>query len=221
MLLLGFVVAVYAASSYLATQPNLAGQPQIWLYLLIPQLPIAALAIMALARSGRLKARLVPHRGDVFLGVLTATAMVIATWAGRYLIMPHGSPRGAWLARLYIQLGDPMLLQSTRWLPLVLIVGPIIDEIVWRGWIQDRLSERLGAVRGLLVTSGLYAVSAVPTMFTLADPQVGTNILLPLLGIVGGLIWGYATFLSGRATPSIVSHATFVYFSVMQFRPGL
>jgi uncharacterized protein len=215
------VVVVGAASAYLGSRPEMAGQPKLWLYVMLPQLPLALLACIALARAGRLKDRLLPRRGDVFLGILAAAVVVIATWAGRYLVMPHGSPRGAWLARMYIQLGDPILLQATWWLPLVLIFGPMLDEIVWRGWIQDRLTNQLGIGRGLALTSGLYALTAVPTIFTLVDPVVGTNILFPLLALVGGLVWGYATLLSGRATPAMISHAAFVYFSVMQFRPGL
>lgn len=215
------VVALSAMSTYLASRPEVGGQPRLWLYLLLPQLPLALLACIALARSGRLKARLLPRGGDIFLGVLTAVVLIIAVWAGRYLIMPHGSPRNAWLARMYIQMGDPLLLQSTPWLPLVLIIGPMLEEVIWRGWLQDQLATRLGAVRGLLLTSGLYALTAVPTMFTLGDATVGANVLFPLLAIVGGLVWGYATMLSGRATPAMISHATFLYFSVMQFRPGL
>jgi membrane protease YdiL (CAAX protease family) len=215
------VVTVGAASAYLGSRPEIAGQPKLWLYVMLPQVPLALLACIALARAGRLRDRLLPQRGDIFLGILTAAVVIIATWSGRYLIMPHGSPRGVWLARMYIQLGDPIILQATWWLPLVLVFGPMLDEIVWRGWIQDRLTQRLGIGRGLALTSGLYALTAVPTMFTLVDPVVGTNILFPALALVGGLAWGYATVLSGRATPAMISHAAFVYFSVMQFRPGL
>lgn len=221
MLITLFVVVVTAASAFLVSRPEVAGQPRLWLYAMLPQLPIAVLALLSMARSGRLKERLTPHRGDVFLGVLTAVIMVMVTWAGRTLIMPHGSPRGAWLARLYLQLGNPTLLQATRWLPPVLIVGSMLDELVWRGWIQDRLSTQYGSSRGYAITCALYAVAAAPAMYNLADPTVGLNILFPLLALIGGLIWGYATLVSGRATPAMISHAAFVYFSVMQFRPGL
>ncbi|MGE5784559.1 MAG: lysostaphin resistance A-like protein [Myxococcales bacterium] len=221
MILPLFVTLVGAISSHFASLPEMAGQPRLWLYLMLPNLPLALLACLALWRKGRMKERLLPHRGDVFLGVLTAVVVVIATWSGRYLVMPHGSPREAWLARLYLQLGDPQLLETARWLPLALLLGPVLDEIVWRGWIQEILSEKLGPIRGLLLTSGFYAVTALPTALNLADPTVGANVLCPLLAIVGGLVWGYATHLSGRATPAMISHATFVYFSVMQFRPGL
>jgi len=221
MLLPLFVVALGAISASLAVRPEVAGQARLWLYLLLPQLPLALLACIALARAGQLKTRLVPRRGDIFLGVLTATVLIIAAWAGRYLIMPHGSPRNAWLARMYLQLGDPLVLQSTWWLPLVLIIGPMLEEVVWRGWLQQQLTARFGDVRGLLLTTGLYAITTVPTMLPLGDPSVGTNVLFPLLAISGGLVWGYATMLCGRATPAMISHAACAYFLVMQFRPGL
>jgi uncharacterized protein len=215
------VVAISAANAYFASRPEIAGEPKTWLFLLLPELPLALIACIALGRAGRLRERLLPHRGDVFLGTLTAAVLIIVVWSGRYLVMPHGSPRAAWLARLYLQLGDPQNLQQARWLPLVLIVGPILDEILWRGWMQTRLIDLLGFGRGYALTAGLYAISATPTMFTLADPLVGTNILVPLLAIVGGLVWGYVTILAGRATPAMIGHAIFAYFSVMEFRPPL
>lgn len=221
MILPVFVTLVGAFSAYFASRPELAGQPKLWLYLMLPNLPLALLAGLALWRKGCIKERLLPRRGDVFLGVLTAIVVVIATWSGRYLVMPHGSPREAWLGRVYLQLGDPQILESARWLPIALLLGPMLNEVVWRGWIQERLSDRLGAVRGFFLTSGLYALTALPTALNLADPVVGANVLYPLLAIIGGLVWGYATLLSGRATPAMISHATFVYFTVMQFRPGL
>jgi membrane protease YdiL (CAAX protease family) len=215
------VVAVAAANSYYASRPAVAGRPTTWLFFMLPELPLALLACLALMRSGRLAQRLLPRRGDIFLGVLTALVLIIACWSGRYLVMPLGSPREAWLAHMYVQLGDPTQLQTSWWLPLVLIIGSMLDEMVWRGWIQDWLSLKLGGGRGLALTAGLYSLTAIPAMFTLADPTVGTNVLLPLLAMAGALVWGYATLLSGRATPAMVSHAAFVYFSVMQFRPGL
>lgn len=221
MILPIFVTLLGAGSAYWCSRPEMAGQARTWLYACLTEVPLALLAIWVLQRTGRLKQRLLPQRGDIFLGVLTALVVVIATWSARYLVMPHGSVREAWLFRMYLQIGDPLVLEATWWLPLVLIVGSVLDELVWRAWIQGHLAERLGAGRALAMTSGLYALTAVPTMFTLADPQAGTNLLFPLLAMLGGLVWGYATMLTGRATPAMVSHATFVYFSVMQFRPSL
>ncbi len=221
MLLPLITVAIGTVSAWLGTRPELAGQPKMWLFAMLPEVPLVLLACIALGRSRKLKERLLPRRGDVFLGVASAMVLTIGTWAGRYLIMPHGSPRTIWLARLYLQLGDPIFLQRTWWIPLVLIVGSMMTEVVWRGWIQDQLMQRFGDTRGLAMTSGLYALTAVPSMFNLADPAVGTNVLLPLVAAAGGMVWGYATLQSGRATPAMVSHATFTYFVVMQFRPGL
>lgn len=216
-----FISLLSAASAYLCSRPEMAGQARTWLFGLLAELPLGALALVSLHRSGRLKPRLMPRRGDVFLGVLTATVVVIATWSARYLVMPHGSPREVWLFRMYLQLGDPLVLESTWWLPVVLIAGSAVDEAIWRGWLQSHLTEHYGPGRGLLLTCGFYALAALPTMFTLADPLAGTNLIFPMLAIVGGLVWGYATMLTGRATPAIISHATFVYFTVMQFRPSL
>jgi membrane protease YdiL (CAAX protease family) len=221
MLVLSFVTLAGTAGAFFASRPELGGQPSLWLSLFLTQLPLLLLAVYFLYREGVLKARLVPKPGDVLRGVSFAGILVIALWSGRALLMPHGSVREAWLARLYIHLGDPTLLERIWWVPLVVIGAALSDEVVWRAWLQPKVIERFGPTRGVIFTAAAYAAQALPVAYFLNDPIAGYNPLLVLLGLVTGLAWGYLTQLSGRATPALISHATLAYFIVLEFRPAL
>lgn len=221
MLGLLFVTLAGTTSAFFASRPELAGLPVLWLLLFLTQLPLLLLALYFLRRKGVLKARLTPRPGDVLRGVAGAAILVIAIWAGRALVMPHGSIREAWLARLYIHLGDPLLLERIRWVPLVILGWALSEEVVWRAWVQPKIVERLGPTRGVLLTALAYSAQALPVAYHLRDPSAGYNPLVILLALGTGLVWGYITQLSGRITPALVSHATLAYFTILEFRPGL
>lgn len=182
---------------------------------------LAVVAIVAMRRRDRLAERLTPRWGDVSIGVLGAVLMIVITWAGRPPLAPRGSPRQAWVAQLYWFMGDMGALEGYSWLPWLIILAPMLDELVWRGWLQDELSRSFGRIRGLLLTAGLYAMTAAPTLFTLKDPTAGPNPLLLILALVGGLLFGFLTVVTKRATPAMIAHAAFSYFILLQFRPAL
>jgi membrane protease YdiL (CAAX protease family) len=150
-----------------------------------------------------------------------AAILIIAIWSGRALLMPHGSIREAWLARLYIQAGDPLELGRFGWVPVVILGWAISDEIIWRGWLQPLATKRFGITRGILILTAAYAVQTLPAAYHLADPSAGYNPLMPLLAACCGLCFSYITHLTGRITPSLIAHATLAYFTVLEFRPGL
>jgi uncharacterized protein len=213
--------AVGLVTAHLASQPILAGTPRLWFLLLLAELPLGGLGLLVLYRKRRLCPLLAPKRGDVTVGFLAAVALTVATWAGRAFLTPNATPRQAWLLRLYLQMGDPIKLELLWWTHLVIILGACLNEIVWRGTVQPGLAEKFGAPRGLLLTSTLYALSTIPTAIALRDPTAGMNPIVPLTALAGGLLFGHITNLTGRLGPAIVAHATFSYFTVMQFRPGL
>ncbi len=203
-----------------ASHPSWAGSPKLWLALLLAELPLALWALVDLWRRAALDARLRPRFGDLTLGVTGAVALIIAVWAGRTLLSPPGSPQQAWLMRLYLQLGAPGALERVLWVPMAVIAVAVLDELVWRGWVQYRLGLDFGLWRSALLTGLLFGVQSLPTMVTLADPAVGFNPLLVPAAFAGGLLWSYLTVLRGSAVAAMISHAAFTYFTVMQFRPG-
>jgi membrane protease YdiL (CAAX protease family) len=81
---------------------------------------------------------------------------------------------------------------------LVFPIGPG-EEIYWRGLIQRRFSERLGARAGILTATSAYALVHLPTM----------NLPLILTAFIGGLTWGYVYQRTGSLWPVIISHVLF------------
>jgi membrane protease YdiL (CAAX protease family) len=221
MLNLFLVTVLGTFSVYFASQPALAGLPNLWLLLFLTQLPVALVVVYSLFRRRELFPSFSLKPGDVMRGVSIAGILIIAIWSGRALLMPHGSVREAWLARLYIHLGDPALLERIWWMPLVILGLAVSDEVVWRGYLQPRVVKRFGVPRGLVILALAYGLQAVPTAFALSDSGAGKNPLLPLFAFVTGLAWSYITHLSGRVTPAIISHAVLAYFVVLEYRPGL
>jgi membrane protease YdiL (CAAX protease family) len=222
MLGLLFVTLAGTASGFFASRPELAGQPRLWLLLFASEVPLLLLALYFLRRDGVLKARLAPKPGDVLRGVSLAAILVIGIWSCRALLMPRGSIREAWLARLYIHLGDPVELGRIWWVPLVVVGWALSEEVVWRAWVQPKVIERFGPLRGILITALAYGVQALPVGFNLSDPYAGYNNMVVLLTLGVGLTWGYITYLmNGRVTPSLISHAMLAYFTLLEFRPGL
>jgi membrane protease YdiL (CAAX protease family) len=182
---------------------------------------LALVAVLLLLKQGRIRERLTPKWGDLSMGVLGALTLIICTWAGRTILSPRGVPRQAWLAQVYWFMGDPGELQEHFWVPWLVVLAPMLDEVVWRGWIQDELSNSLGGIRGWLMTALLYALQAAPTLFTLRDPVAGPNPLLFMIALVAGLLFGFLTHVTRRAAPAMIAHAAFSYFILLQYRPML
>lgn len=93
---------------------------------------------------------------------------------------------------------------------LLLIIGPA-EEIFWRGYVQGRLSGRLGATRGFVVATALYTLVHLPSC----------NLMLILAALAAGTVWGlcYRLF-PERYTAILLSHALwdaaiFVWFPVL------
>ncbi len=182
---------------------------------------LGAIAVIVMHKRGRIRDRLTPRWGDLSIGVVSAAALIVTTWAGRTLLSPRGVPRQAWLAQVYWFLGNPSELESIHWLPWLVVFAAMLDEIIWRGWIQDRLSVVVPRGLGWVLTAGLYGMQAIPTLFTLSDTVAGPNPLLLVMALAAGLLFSFLTHVTGRATPSMIAHAAFSYFMLLQFRPAL
>ena len=183
---------------------------------------LGGIAVKRLAADGLLKDRLRARWGDLTLGAGTALLMLVASWSVRSSLLPVGSDQLGWLGQVYRVLGDPANLDRSLLLTALVLFVPALEELVWRGWVQQQLAQRTGARWAWALTALLYALAAAPTAFTLADPVAGPN-PLPVFAALGcGLVWGFTTKLVGRLPPVMISHAAFTYFSVAQFRwPGM
>ncbi len=78
---------------------------------------------------------------------------------------------------------------------LLLWIAPC-EEIFWRGFIQHRLTQRVGRWRGWLLAAGLYAL---PHLWSL-------NFMLVMAALLCGLLWGAVTAKYKSLWPAIISH---------------
>jgi membrane protease YdiL (CAAX protease family) len=196
------------------------GGPSLWYALVLGYGAAAALAAWALAQDDQLKAALAPKAGDATLGLLPALLLVTlvilfvtkvlapipplraytadGAWVGSAGV--HGL-RGAaeWLrVRALDAMGRASAVQGSARVAYVLAIAAL-EELAWRGGVQQGLAERFGSTRAWLLASVLYAVAQLGTM----------NASMALLALPCGLLWGAMYRFRGRLAPAILSHAIF------------
>ena len=81
----------------------------------------------------------------------------------------------------------------------LLLLFPIApgEETYWRGLVQRRLSEKIGARPGLVLATIAYALVHLPTL----------NPALIITALIDGLVWGTLYQLTDSLVPGIISHA--------------
>lgn len=216
------VVLVSGAAHALAFRQEASGQLSFWLWMLLSYVALAFVAVHYLWERGTLAERLRPRWGDLSIGAMAAIFLLVGSWLARSALAPTGTPRSAWLYRIYLQLGDPEALQNSLLLTGALLLITVSEELVWRGLVLDAVTARLGSRRGWVAATFLYALATVPTAWVLRDPEAGLNPLLPIAAFGAGLLWTFLAARTERLIPVIVSHMVFTYFSVVQFRwPGV
>ena len=201
-------VIVTGAVAY-AFRPALAGSTTMWLGIGVPYLLLALLSVVQLARRDRLSALLGYRRGDPSIGILFGLALLLAAWLFARQWLPAGASQRAWLFSVYLLAGDPA--SPLNGVLLLLVV--LCEEIVWRGWVQFELRERLGPRRAWIVCALVYGAAHLPTLFTLADAVAGKNPLLVLAALGCGLCWSFLAERTGRLLPGLLAHGVFSYFA--------
>ncbi|GAC1556692.1 MAG: hypothetical protein NVS3B10_17030 [Polyangiales bacterium] len=230
-LLVAIVVAI-GTGSHFAFQLARAGQPSFLLWLGLPTVVIAILGAVRAHSHGDLHRRsTVDERGGGGAGWLNvrsgdftrgfaATALLFgAAYAFTKVVAPVGSDRESWLARLYLQLGDPTTLRkNVAFIVVAIIVMAAAEELVWRGLVTSLLEERVGSRRAWVWAAVLYALAHLPTMWALRDPIAGLNPILPAAALFAGLVWGFMARRFERLLPGIFSHVLFDWVVLMMFR---
>ena len=228
---LAAIVVAIATGSYFAFQLTRAGEPTLMLWIGAPTVAIAAIAAVRARRDGTLYRRgsfdeggggagwLNVRGGDFTRGFGAALLLFGGAYGFMQLIAPAGSDRESWLARFYLQVGDPTTLRKN----VVFVVAAIIimaaaEELVWRGLVTSLLEELVGSSRAWVWAAVLYALAHVPTIWALRDPVAGLNPLLPAGALGAGLVWGYMARRFERLLPGIFSHVLFVWTVLMMFR---
>jgi membrane protease YdiL (CAAX protease family) len=210
------VVAVVGVGVAIGFDPSRAGKIAMPLSVAAPTLLLAVLALVHAKRSHELGEWLRPAWGDFTRGVLGATVLLGGAW-----VVAHGlagTPREAWLARVYLELGDPSVLRDAKvWIGLGLVVIAAAEEIVWRGLVTSLLTRHFPRT-AWIVAATAYALAHASTLVLLGDDVAGPNPLVVMAALGGGLLWGGIARIAGRLPPAIVAHALFDWCVVMLFR---
>jgi len=213
------IVVFIGAGMRFAFDLERAGSPWFWVYAIVPSAVVAVVAVARAARDGEVAELIQPAWGDATRGLLSAAILFGVAVGAVRVVAPAGSPRESWLARIYLQLGDPAWLRVHAGLMAgVLLVAAAAEEIVWRGLVTRLIAEKVGSQRAWVWAAVPYALAHVPTAWTLRDPTAGLNPVL-VAGALGlGLVWGGIARSSRRLFPAILSHAAFDWCVVMMFR---
>jgi uncharacterized protein len=213
------IVLTIAVAAQLAFDVSRAGTPSVFLIMAVPTVALAVVAVVRARNDGVLRSWLTPRSGDFTRGFAAAGVLFGASFAFTRAFMPAQSERSSWIARLYLQLGDPTALRKSVVIVVIaIIVLSVAEELVWRGLVLSLLEEQIGSRRAWVWAAVLYALAHVPTVWALKDPVAGMNPLILLVALAAGLVWGGMARAFGRLLPGMFSHVLFSWTVVMMFR---
>lgn len=217
---IALITAALAATSHFAFQLERAGSTSFWALAVLPTLAVAIAAAVLAHRDeeGGITVWLRPAWGDFTRGVVGAALVFGAAYAVSRVFA--GTPRESWLARLYLQLGDPKALREGMPIYAVgIVVAAAAEEVVWRGLVTRLLARAIGERWAWAVAAVPYALAHAPTVWSLRDPEAGINPMLVMAALGAGLVWGaMARRYGGRLVPGILAHAMFDWLVVFTFR---
>jgi membrane protease YdiL (CAAX protease family) len=216
--LVGIVLAI-AIAAHFAFDVSRAGTPAFFLIMGVPTVVIAGLGLRRAYDDGNLKQLLGVRSGDFSRGFAAAALLFGGAYAFMKTVAPPESARASWLARLYLQLGDPSVLsKNVGTVVLVIVVLAIAEEVVWRGLVISLLAELIGSSRAWVWSAVLYSVAHLPTAWALRDPVAGPNPVVVLAALGCGLVWGLMARRFERILPGLFSHVLFDWTVLMMFR---
>ena len=144
---------------------------------------------------------------EIALGVVIAVALWSVFWVGdklSQLMFDFARPQ---VDLIYgMKEGESPLLLTAL---MLFIIGPA-EEIFWRGYVQQKLTERWNSNRGFIVTTLVYALVHAGSF----------NFMLTMAALVAGAFWGFLYKLyPNRFTAIVISHAlwdvaVFIWFPI-------
>jgi membrane protease YdiL (CAAX protease family) len=219
------IAATLAATVEVAFSLERAGTTAFWVWAVGPSIALAAFGLWRAHRDGELEGWMKPIWGDPTRGLASAAVLVGGALAFVHVVAPVGSARESWLARLYLQFGDPTILRAHMWgVVAAIVVAATAEEIVWRGLVTRLVAEAVGSRTAWIWAAVLYALAQAPTIWLLRDPVAGANPLVVFAALALGLVWGFMARVFGRLIPGILSHFAFDLCVIMTFRlwgPGV
>jgi membrane protease YdiL (CAAX protease family) len=89
------------------------------------------------------------------------------------------------------------------------------EEIVFRGYIQTRLTASKGAIWGLPFTSVLYAIFQFPVGYFCFGGDIQSGLFYALWRLSAGLVFGYIFYKSQSIIPSSILHTILVWGALL------
>ena len=167
-----------------------------WVKLSIAAAALAAIAAILSKDTIKKRFSFVPL--DIVLGAASAGVLYLVFFLGKLvlgLILPDS---GMQIAMVY-QKGEGF--SRTAITLLLLLVTSPAEEIFWRGYIQERITEKLKPVTGVLLSTLVYALVHIWTM----------NPTLILAAFAAGLFWGILYYWRKSLILNILSHALWTW----------
>lgn len=212
-------VVLASAGMWFATAPGNQGSLWVFVALLIPNAVLAALAGWRMYRDGTLLDLFRWRQGDITFGGLLALGLGLGVYVGRMFLFPPGGPADLWVVRLYLQIGSvPTDVPNHALMALAVISLALLEELGWRGLVQQVIEERVGHRKGWIITALLYTLAHLPAVFRLDAIGLGKN-PLPIIGaMLTALVFGFVAGRIQRLPPVLIGHALLSYALTTQIR---
>ena len=83
----------------------------------------------------------------------------------------------------------------------------LAEEVLWRGYLQTRLCEWLGVLRGLLLASFLFGSGHLVSLFSQHGFEyLASDLMIVLQTFIGGLILGFIYIRAKSVIPGAIFH---------------
>lgn len=146
-----------------------------------------------------------PPLGHVLLALCAvAVGVVVRLGAGavRSLLAPARSTATHSLSKAT----DPTLAMVAFVVATVVLVGPLVEELVFRGLLQRTLSRHTTPALAIGLTAVSFAVLHIPNYGGFGTPLALLAVPLAVIAI-DGVVWGWLYYRTGNLAVSWLAHA--------------
>lgn len=188
---LSYIILVAAALWFIMFSPWTKTHVNFWLTMAISGVILIALSIISgnyFWKNIRFNWR------DLFIGLASAGFMWVVFWIGNFCathLFHFAAPQ---VSAIYgLKSGSNLIMIA---LLLFFIIGPA-EEIFWRGFVMERLSEKWGTWGGFISATLIYSAIHIWAF----------NFILFMAALICGVFWGLLYKYNKNLFTVIISHA--------------
>jgi hypothetical protein len=148
-------------------------------------------------------------RRELFAGFVCGGLIFALVWGASYVdefLFPGGSRIAEMLLKIFAEAGP---VTAAALLVVNGILGPVVEEFAWRGYIQYRLTQGWGASMGLAATALLFAAKHI-----VVDVSLSRTTTLVVGSFALGLIrqrWGTGASTAAHVTLNFTATLTALF----------